>query len=335
MRAVRLHGIGQLKFEHVDAPGALAADSVRIRVQAVGVCGSDLHNFRTGQWMSRVPVIPGHEVAGEITEVGANVSQFRAGELVVADSRANCGECRNCLEGRPNVCEHMGYLGEVCDGGFAEWLRLPATRVLRVPTGVEARIAALAEPLGVALRVARRLDPAHAAPILIAGAGPIGGLAAIVLEHLGFGPLFIVDRNVARAQLVASITGARIVSFDLQQLQRELDGARLSYAIEATGAPAMLSLVLAALSAGGRAAMVGIFSGQPALDANALVERELELRGCSVFCDEQHEALALLPQLAAKLERVISPPVTLEQLPQEYERLLAGHSPYLKSIVQP
>jgi (R,R)-butanediol dehydrogenase / meso-butanediol dehydrogenase / diacetyl reductase len=335
MRAVRLHGIGDLRFENAAAAGDLPSDHVRVRVRAAGVCGSDLHNFRTGQWMGRLPIIPGHEFAGEILSVGAAVTDLKPGDLVVADSRVSCGECPRCLQGRLNVCDRMGYVGEVCDGAFAEMIDLPARQLLRVPRDVPLNVAALAEPLGVSLRVVRRLDAARNTPIVIAGAGPIGGLAAILLDHLGFGPLALVERNVERAQLVASVTGARIIAPQASEVSDFTGGLGLRYAIEATGSQSMLTFVLSALAGGGRLAMVGLFNGNQSINANAVVERELEIRGCSVFCDEQREALELLPSLRARLERVISPGITLEQLPQEYARLLSGDSRFLKTIVTP
>lgn len=334
MRAVRLHGVGQLRVEEVPPAGPPPPGSVLVRVRATGICGSDLHNFRTGRWISRVPVTPGHELSGEVVEVGLGVSAHRPGDLVVADSRVPCGACGACRQGNENVCERLGYVGEVCDGGLAEFVTLPAARVLPVPTGVGPRVAALSEPLGVALHLIRRLGPSRGQPILIAGAGPIGGLAAIALDHLGFGPLLIVERNVARANLVASLTGARVLEADAAAiLAAAPEGLR--YAIEATGAPAILSLLTRALSGGGRVALVGLFHGESTLDLNSIVEKEIDIVGCSVFRDEQPQALQLLAALGTKLERVISEPLTLEEVPAEYERLLAGHSPTLKSVVCP
>jgi (R,R)-butanediol dehydrogenase / meso-butanediol dehydrogenase / diacetyl reductase len=335
MRAVRLHGIGDLRFDENVRLSALAPDHVRVRVHAAGICGSDLHNFRTGQWMGRLPIIPGHEFSGEIIAIGREVGDWMPGRWVVGDSRVNCGECACCREGRPNVCVRMGYVGEVCDGAFAESIDLPAARLLAVPAGVSLRVAALTEPLGVALRVVRRLDPARGAPIVIAGAGPIGGLTAILLAHLGFGPVAVIDRNVVRARLVASVCGARVIAATAAEIAEFAGSGGLRYAIEATGSSALLSLLVGNLQGGGRLAMVGLFEGQQTWSVNAIVERELEIRGCSVFCDEQREVLPLLPELMACLERVISPGVSLERLPAEYARLAAGESEFLKTIVQP
>ena len=335
MRAVRLHGIGDLRFEHIPAPEALAADQVRVRVRAAGICGSDLHNFRTGQWLRRVPIVPGHEFAGEVLAVGAGVGHLKPGDRVIGDSRMSCGTCPRCLEGLTNVCDRMGYVGQVCDGAFAERIDLPERQLLRLSQGLPMRVAALTEPLGVALRVVRRLDPPRDTPILIAGAGPIGGLAAMLLQHLGFGPLALIERNVQRAALIAGISGASIVAAEAPAIAAFAGEAGLRCAIEATGSHAVLKCLLDALAGGGRLAMVGIFTGESTVPTNAIVERELELRGCSGFCEEQHEALALLPALCPKLERVISPAITLEQMSQAYQSLLAGESPYLKTIVEP
>lgn len=335
MRAVRLHGIGELRVEEVPTPGPPPPDCVRIRVRAAGICGSDLHNFRTGRWMSRLPIIPGHELAGEIMEVGAEVSNCRRGDLVVADSRVPCGQCRACTEGRDNVCERLGYVGEVCDGGFADFVTLPAARVLKVPPGISPPLAALSEPLSVALHVVRRLDPSRGRPILIAGAGPVGGFAAIVLDHLGFGPLFLLERNLARADLVASLANARVVTAETASSAIRATSWGLRHAIEATGSPAMVSLLSSVMSGGGRLALVGIFRGECSVDLNAIVEKEIDVVGCSVFHNEQADALQLIAPLSAKLEQVISTPLGLADVPAEYGRLLQGESPHLKSMVCP
>src|SRR5262245_50530419 len=126
MRAVRLYSAGDIRVEEIDPPGAPQDGWVRLKVAAAGICGSDLHNFRTGQWITRSPSVAGHEFAGEITDVGGGVEGFGIGDCVVADSRFWCGTCDACKAGRTNVCRSLGFVGEVCDGGFAEFTELPA-----------------------------------------------------------------------------------------------------------------------------------------------------------------------------------------------------------------
>jgi (R,R)-butanediol dehydrogenase/meso-butanediol dehydrogenase/diacetyl reductase len=327
MKAVRFHGVGDLRVEEVPKPGGLAAGTVRLAVRAAGICGSDLHNFRTGMWMSRLPVTPGHEFAAEVTELGPGVDRLALGDLVVADSRATCGECPNCVAGRRNLCDRIGYVGEVCDGGFAEEVVLPANRVIKVPPGVAPEIAALSEPLAVALRVVRRLDPKPGQPILIAGGGAIGGLAALLLSEFGFGPVSLAERNTARASLLARIAGVEIVT---------LDQARdYPLAIEATGSASVLRVLIDSVSAGGRIVMVGIFDGEAVIPVNRLVEGEIELIGSAVFQGEQQEAVDLLPHLAARLQALIGPVIALDAVPAAYGKLIAGGEAALKTILRP
>jgi (R,R)-butanediol dehydrogenase/meso-butanediol dehydrogenase/diacetyl reductase len=333
MRAVRLHGVGDLKVEEVAPAPPPGRGEVRLRVRAAGICGSDLHNFKTGQWISRLPVTPGHEFAAEVLDVGDGVAAFKTGDLVVADSRAPCGHCEFCAGGRHNLCVSLGYVGEVCDGGFAEQVTLPASRLLPVDRGIAAEVAALAEPLAVALHTIRRLDPAKGEAVLVAG--PVGGLVVLLLDHLGFSPLLFVERQPTRRHLIESASQARAIELEPDAMKAALAGRPLRFAVEATGQGAVLGRLIDVVGAGARIAMVGIFHGRAEINATAIVEREIELLGCSVFADEQKEAVALLPTLASRLGRLVSAPIALDDVPRAYRDLLEGRAPALKTIIKP
>lgn len=335
MRAVRLHGIGDLRVEEVPAPRPPGAGEVRLRVLAAGICGSDLHNFKTGQWLARLPVTPGHEFAAEVLEVGAGVSGLKAGDRVVADSRAPCGRCFQCRAGRPNLCLSLGYIGEVCDGGFAEEVVLPANGVLPVDAAVAPAVAALAEPLAVALHAIRRLGAPTGEPILVAGAGPVGGLVCLALDHFGCAPVLFAERQVTRRRLVAEVTNATPIELGPDSTAAALGGRPLRFAVEATGSAAALDVLLGIVAGGARIAMVGIFHGKSEVNTNAIVEREIELKGCSVFAGEQVEAVRLLPVLAPRLARLVSAPIELDAVPSAYRDLIEGRAPALKTIIRP
>ena len=335
MRAVRLHGIGDLRVEEVPSPPGPGVGQVRLRVLAAGICGSDLHNFKTGQWIARLPVTPGHEFAAEVLEVGAGVSALKAGDRVVADSRAPCGRCFQCRAGGPNLCLSLGYVGEVCDGGFAEEVVLPAGGVLPVDAGVAAEVAALAEPLAVALHAIRRLGAPTGEPILVAAAGPVGGLVCLALDHFGCAPVLFAERQTTRRALVAEVTNAMPVELDPDSMAAALGGRPLRFAVEATGSAAVLDGLLGIVAGGARIAMVGIFHGKSEVNTNAIVEREIELKGCSVFADEQPEAVRLLHALAPRLARLVSAPIDLDAVPAAYRDLIEGRAPALKTIIRP
>jgi (R,R)-butanediol dehydrogenase/meso-butanediol dehydrogenase/diacetyl reductase len=187
----------------------------------------------------------------------------------------------------------------------------------------------------VALHVIHRLDPKKGEPVLVAGAGPVGGLVTLLLDHLGFGPVLFAERQATRRDLIAGVCNARAVDLEPAAVKNALDGRPLLFAVEATGHGMVLDRLIGLAGGGARIAMVGIFHGRTEIDPNAIVEREIELRGCSVFADEQKEAVALLPALAPKLQRLVSKPIGLDDVPQAYRDLLDGRAPALKTIIKP
>jgi (R,R)-butanediol dehydrogenase/meso-butanediol dehydrogenase/diacetyl reductase len=333
MKAVRLYQAGDLRVEEMAEPSAPPAGFVNLAVRAAGICGSDLHNYRTGQWISRSPSTAGHEFCGRVTAVGDGVTGLAVGDLVSSDSRVCCGTCPACRSGRSNVCEALGFVGEVCDGGFAEVVQLPASLLVRHDPQLSPHIAALAEPLAVALHAVRRLGLPNGEPVLVVGCGTIGGLTALLLSRMHDGPLLLADLNTSRAELVADVTGGSVVSLDSAEIEALLAGKRLRHALDATGSIQAISRLLSLLSGGGALVLVGISHGKLELDPNILVEREISLIGCHAFADELPEAVDLLPQLAPALHSFIKVLPSLNDIPDAYERLLRGESRALKTII--
>jgi len=325
MRAARLYGVGDLRVETVAEPATPTGSDVLIKVLAAGICGSDLHNFKTGQWLSRSPSTPGHELAGEVIALGPDVKNFKPGDRVVADSRIACGTCPACRRGSPNLCHKLGFVGEVCDGGFAEMTVLPESILFTVNRALPAAVAAMAEPLAVALHAVNRLAPERGEPIVIAGAGPIGGLVALVLARDGFGPLHIIDRNEARQRLVAEVTGASAATLD--------DAPTTRFAVDATGSAAVAAALAARSDGGARIVFVGIFHENLTIDPNLIVEREIDLIGCGAFAGELPLAVERLSAYAADLARYVDGPIALADIPGAYQDLIAGEAKKLKTII--
>lgn len=334
MRAVRLYDPLDLRVEDVDPPSAPPPGFVNLKVRAAGICGSDLHNYRTGQWITRRPSVAGHEFCGTIVAVGDDVSGLHVGDTVAVDSRVCCGACPACTSGRTNICEKLGFVGEVCDGGFAEEVQLPARLLLRHSPSVGARVAAMAEPLAVALHAVRRLALPRGEPVLIVGCGTIGGLCALALSRMHDGPLLLADLNKERLHLIGTVTGGAPVDLTDGAVEAALSGRRLRFAIDATGSVQAIEAALNLLAGGGFLALVGISHGRLDLDPNLLVERETGLLGCHAFTDELAEAVSLLPELSPALEQLCEPIASLDDVPATYDRLLRGESAKLKSIVE-
>ena len=334
MKAVRLHAVRDLRFEEVDGPPQPGPGEVLIDVEAAGICGSDLHNFSTGQWISRSPSIAGHEVCGRVAAVGADVSEFRTGDAVVADSRFWCGECDNCRSNDRNSCASLGFIGEVCDGGFAEQMLLPARLVIKRPDDLPASLAAMSEPLAVALHALGKLSVEPGAPVLVVGCGTIGGLCALALSRRHGGPILLADRNAERAEAVARASSGTVVALEREAIAEALGGKSIRFAIDATGSIAALSATIEIMGSNSRLVLVGISHGKLDLDPNLLVEREITLLGSHAFKDELPDAIAMAGELSAVLPQFINEAVRLEEVPDAFQRLLAGQARGLKTIIE-
>ncbi|NKL74405.1 alcohol dehydrogenase catalytic domain-containing protein [Rhizobium leguminosarum bv. viciae] len=334
MKAVRLYDAFDLRVEEVDKPLSPPAGYVTIDVRAAGICGSDVHNYRTGQWISRRPSTAGHEFCGRVSALGEGVEGLAIGDLVAADSRFYCGQCEPCRSGRTNICEHLGFVGEVCDGGFAEQAQLPARLVFKHEPSLDPAVAAMAEPLAVALHAIPRLNPPQGEAILLVGCGTIGGLCGLLLSHLHDGKLLFADLNGSRAEMVAAICGGSVVALDKSQARTALGDARLRYAVDATGSTKAIAQGIELLDGGGAFALVGISHGKLDLDPNVLVEREISLIGCHAFEDELADAIAMLPKLQPALLQFSEILNSLDGIPDAYHRLIDGRSTKIKTIIR-
>ena len=327
MEAVRLYGTGDLRHEQVALPAAPCGGEVTLAVSFAGICGSDLHNYRTGAWISRAPSVAGHEFTGSVTAVGEGVSHVAVGDRVIVDSRHTCGTCRACQNGVGQVCENLGFLGEVIDGGFAEQVTLPARNVLKAPQGVADRYLAMAEPLAVALHALNLMAVPAGAEIIVTGCGPIGALITLLATRAGH-PVQVVDRNSARTALLADATGAGVTSLEA------LVGHYYRHAIDTTGNAHVIKALLSTISGASRLGLVGIGTAAEIVDPVHLVEREITLVGCHAFTDELAVIGDMLPDLAPHLDAFIEATISLAEVPANYDRLLDGRTTGIKTLIQ-
>lgn len=326
MQAVRLHGIGDLRVEEIAMPKPPSAGEVTLAVAAAGICGSDLHNYRTGAWITRAPSVVGHEFTGTVTALGAGVAQVAIGDRVIVDSRHTCGNCPACREGLGQVCENLGFLGEAIDGGFAAAVTLPARNVLRAPERVADRHLAMAEPLAVALHALRRLGAPPGARLVIAGCGPIGGLVALLANRDGH-PVDVIDRNARRAGRVAREVGGRALALD------DIGRERFRFAVDTTGSTQVIRALAELISGCATIALIGIGGAAGDIEPVTLVEKEISLIGCHAFGDELAEVGQMLPELSQALDPFIAEQIPLDAVPDAYDRHLAGKVDGLKTII--
>ena len=203
MEAVRLYKKNLIKVENIPFEDSLKDDQVLVEIAYAGICGSDLHNYKTGCWISRSPSTPGHEFSGKILKIGKKVNSLKVNDHVIADSRVFCEDCYYCKKKLYHLCLNLGFVGELNDGGFAKFSIQKEKQLLKISKSIDLKNAALIEPLAVALHAISKFDNAKYNNVLIVGLGPIGVLSALSLRELGAKSIKIYDVNKHRLDKIS------------------------------------------------------------------------------------------------------------------------------------
>lgn len=330
---------GEITFE-TRQRRPLAAHEALIAVQAASICGSDLHIYRGAHPSAPLPSAVGHELAGEILEVGAQVQRVRVGERVAVEPLLVCGQCVYCQRGEYHLCTQLSLHYRQGQGAFAPYFYAEEAWLHPLPAGLPAAQGALMEPLAVAVHAVRKANLQPGESLAVFGAGAIGLLTLQAARAVGVGPVFVVDRNDFRLQQALSF-GARAVfnshSVDpVAAILQATGGLGVDAAVEAVGVEATLRQSLAVLRKGGRAVLLGIFEApQAALPINIFVQREISLLGSQAYNHDFPTAIELASSGQVDLASMITHRLPLEQLPRAFE-LAAGHSDRaIKVVVEP
>ncbi len=209
MKAWVLHGIGDFRFEEVGEPH-LAEDEVLVSVKAAGICGSDIPRiYENGA--HRMPLVPGHEFAGEVVKTGSQVDGQWLGSRVGVFPLIPCRTCRPCQDGAYEMCRNYSYLGSRKDGGFAEYVAVPTWNLLRLPEQVSFEEAAMLEPMAVAVHAMRRVEIAPNDTVVVAGLGTIGQLLTMFLLERGIQNILVIGNKEFQKQTAQrlGVCGAR------------------------------------------------------------------------------------------------------------------------------
>ena len=271
----------------------IGINDVLIRVHKTGICGTDLHIEAWDGWAAetiRPPLVVGHEFVGSIVDVGANVSDFHPGDLVSGEGHVTCGRCRHCLAGQRHLCANTVGLGVGRDGAFAEYVALPMTNIWHHWAGIDEEVAAIFDPFGNAVHAALSF-PILGEDVLVSGAGPIGLMATAVVRHAGARLVVVSEPNAFRRELAMQM-GATIAidprERDLASVQVELGMVEgFDVALEMSGNATALRAAIGSMAHGGGIAILGIPSEEIALDVNAIVFKQLTLRG--IYGREMYE----------------------------------------------
>lgn len=308
-RAVVVHAANDLRLETRD-PEPLGADDVRLDMAWGGICGSDLHFYRhggTGVARLRQPMVLGHELSGRVREMAPDVLGLAVGDAVVVHPARVCGRCRCCRAGQEQLCEDVKFLGSAarmphCDGGFTRFLTVGASQLRRVPEVLPLDLAALTEPLAVALHAIARAGDVAGRTALVMGAGPIGTLLVAALRLKGAARIVAADINDFPLTVAA-----RMGADETWNTAGKAPEDAFDIVFEATGVPDGLSAAMLRARRGGIVAQVGIFAPGPVpAPLSLVISREIDFRGCWRFGHEFDDALEMLAGHAALFGNLVT-----------------------------
>ena len=285
---------------------------VLVRVKASGICHTDIEVMRGNYGTSTYPIVPGHEFAGEIAEIGNDVSGISIGDRVVVDPNLQCGTCRACLRGWAHLCEDLGAYGVTVNGGFAEYCTVCAGAVHAIGD-MSFSEAALAEPMGCVLNGLSPLQNQIVERAIIFGTGPMGLLMGLTLKSRGTTEVIMVDRLEDRLDRAESV-GLRAINSDAGEIARLSRSCDL--AVDATGVPAVVEKLLEYVGNGGAALVFGVCPSDAriAVSPFEIFRRQLSLFGTHSLNHNIPDALEVLKVVGASVQKVVSHKLPFEEI---------------------
>jgi L-idonate 5-dehydrogenase len=322
MRGVIIHGPKDLRVEEVTAT-PLGAHDVRVRIEAGGICGSDLHYYNHGGFGTirlQEPMALGHEIAGTVDEVGSAVSLIAAGTRVAVNPSQPCNDCRYCRAGQHNQCLNMRFMGSAMrfphvQGGFRESITIDERQAIPIAPTMTMAEAAMAEPLAVCLHAARQAGSLLGAKVLVTGCGPIGSLAVVAARYAGASEIVATDVSSYPLSIARQLGATKTINVaeEPQGLTPYTqERGTFDVLFEASGNEAALRGALDALRPSGIIVQLGL-GGDMKLPMNIIVAKELQIRGTFRFDEEFRLAVDLMGSGLIDVKPLLTQTIPYEQ----------------------
>lgn len=343
MKALLLSAYKQLEVVEMPAPQP-AQDELLIRIQACGICGSDVHGFDGSTGRRIPPIVMGHEAAGVVEAMGDSVTGFRPGDRVTFDSTVYCGSCFYCRRGQANLCDRREVVGVSTPafrrmGAFAEYVVVPARIAYCLPDSMPFAHAALIEAVSVAVHAVSLTPIALDDTVVVVGAGMIGLLTMQAARAAGAGRAIVLDIDSARLDLARKLGASETLnSLEPGAIDRiiESTGGRGAHAaLECVGATAPVKLAIDSVRKGGAVTLIGNVAPTVEFGLQSMVTRQIRVQGSCASNGEYPQCIAMMARGVIQVEPLLSAVAPLEEGASWFRRLYDRDPALLKVVLQP
>ncbi|KAH7557558.1 hypothetical protein JRO89_XS11G0180700 [Xanthoceras sorbifolium] len=288
--AAWLLGIKTLKLQPYHLP-SLGPQDVKVQIKALGICGSDVHHFKTmrcANFIVKKPMVIGHECAGIIEEVGSEVKSLQVGDRVALEPGISCGRCSHCKNGSYNLCPEMKFFGSPpTNGSLAHKVVHPANLCFKLPDNVSLEEGAMCEPLSVGVHACRRANIGPETNVLIMGSGPIGLVTLLAARAFGAPKIAIADVDVQRLSIAKNLgadetiqvsTDIKDVAAEVIKIQNQM-GSGIDVSFDCVGFEKTMSTALNATRSGGKVCLIGLAKSEMTISLTPAAAREVDVIG--------------------------------------------------------
>lgn len=306
-------------------------DEILVKVRAAAICGTDVHIRAWNDWAQKrmhPPVTIGHEFCGEVIELGRNVHGIRVGAQVSAESHIPCNICPDCRRGNRHVCQHTGLMGVTRDGGFAEYVTVPASIAYTAPEGVSYKTLAILEPFGQAVHAVMDY-PVCGKTVAVVGCGPIGIMCVMVAKLMGAAKIIAVELNPTRGQLAVE-NGADILvnpteCDPVERIMALTGGVGVDIAIEMSGSVVAEEQATRYIRPEGKFVVAGLPSQPFTFNLSEFAYKGITLHGAAArLLFETWEQIDSLLRQGLRLDSIVTHELPLEQFSQAVDLMEQG-----------
>ncbi|WP_157834933.1 zinc-dependent alcohol dehydrogenase [Desulfofalx alkaliphila] len=308
MKAVVYQGKEQISIQEVAIP-ELTEGEVLIKVHYAGICGSDLSIYSGKHPRAKAPLIMGHEFTGEVVKTCLpDGAKIKVGDRVTVYPLISCGRCQPCLTGNGHVCRSLKLVGIDCDGGFAEYVKVDADKVFKIPDNMAMDVACLIEPLAVAVHAVRKSTLKAGDTAVVIGGGPIGLLTAMTARYAGASNVIICEVSPTRIKLAKELgfTVLNSANNPLEEVMALTDNNGADVVFEAAGAAPTALLATQLVKITGEIVVVGVFKEATPVDLQAVNFRELKMIGVRVYTPKDYQVALEMLRNDESIAKVIS-----------------------------